>query len=171
MNNPVIPKVKTGDLYLYRTATDDQVRVDDQYIESVSVYSVRHILSTIRTSVAAFESVPYGNDSEFMDTIKTCDDVVFKCVSVHRWRKGSGFAFLQISNKNGGSARITVFTTDTVHHSSNCFGSAPPSVSDSKSILKQQIENTTQLVNDIQILKRFHGTTVSASDLAKNIQC
>lgn len=170
MSNLLVTGVKPGDLFLYQTTSNNLVKVDDQYIESVPVVVVQDLLRTIRFSVAEYESLVYKDEEKFMDTIRSCSDVVFKCIDVHHWRKGFAFVFLQISWKDGGSARLTVFTTNTVHHSSDCFGTAPPNASDAKSVLVSHISDKRQVIQELEILKLYHATEVSANDLATKIQ-
>ena len=170
MNDQNTTGIKTGELFQYRSTSDDLVKVDDPYIDSIPVHSVQCILRTIRNAITKFESVRYNLANIFTNIIETYEDVVFRCTAIHRWRKGFAFVFLQISQKNGGSARITVFTTTTVHHLSDCFGSAPPSAADAKSVLVQHTGNIAQLVKDLENLKQYHDTKITASDLAKNIQ-
>ena len=160
----------TGSLFLYNASADRLVEVDDQYIEEVMVSTVQRILHHIRSSVKDFESSPYKDEEDLINDVKTFDDVVIKCVGVYRWRRGFGFVFLQISHKNGGSARISVFTTNTVHHSASSFGTVP-SASEAKCLLQQHVGDAATMIADLKVLKQSHTTKVSAIDLAKNIQC
>ncbi len=168
--SPMSEPKPTGSLFLYDVSTDGLVRVDDQYIEGVEVLTVQRILDHIRSSVRDFESDPYKDEEELINDVKTFDDVVIKCVGVYRWRRGFGFVFLQISHKNDGSARLSVFTTNTVHHSAASFGTVP-SASEAKSLLQQHVGDPAKLIADLKVLKQSHVTKVSAIDLAKNIQC
>jgi hypothetical protein len=156
-------------LFMYDSTKNELMTIDDTFIDNITIASVSDVLKNIREFVKNVESNPYSREKEHLENIFICQDITFKCIAIHRWRRGFGFVFLQISLKNGGSSRMTVFTTDTVHHSASSFGTTP-TASHAKSILSEQIHDTEKITEHIEILRQLHETQVSTADLVKNIQ-
>ena len=77
---------------------------------------------------------------------------------------------LQISNKNGGYARITVFTTNTVHHFANCFGTTPREA-EANGLLQniQGFESRQLIIDELAKLKTYHQTEKSVDELIEFI--
>lgn len=89
-------------------------------------------------------------------------------VSVGKWRRGFGFVFLQISEKNGGTARVSAFTTDTVHHSAVSFGTTP-NADHVLELIKLYLSNIEQVESGLLILMKNHHTTKHVSTPRKEI--
>lgn len=159
-----------GSLYFYQRSNNELVRVDDQYIKQLSVQTVKDMLTQIRSSVSNYEALTVPDDDDFKHLIVTCGDIVFKCVEICRWRKGFAFVFLQISQKNNGAARVSVYTTDTNHHPSIAFGTNPPSPDDANCVLTDYATDKQRLVSDLNELKKYHDTKISTANLAKTLQ-
>ena len=157
-----------GDVFFYQSSKDILVKVDDMYIATNNIPSVQKLLKNIRDGINQIElNSKYFEEEKYKHNIEIISDIVYKCVSISKWRRGQGFVFLQISSKNSGTARVTVFTTNTIHHSSASFGTVPGS-QDAKKLLTDYLQNKSKVIADIELLKNIHPTQRSASDIFNN---
>jgi len=159
-------------------------------IEGISTNTVKHLLETVRDDIVAFEKPhdytngistgggcvdgKYIGDAALLRKVKQSGDIVYMCVQIYHWRRGFGFVYLQISEMDGGNARLFACVTDTIHHSAFCFGTTPDAenavgmirdyvkgVSDhwtqikptDEELLKKSIENKQRIEGDLELLK------------------
>jgi hypothetical protein len=138
--------------------------IDDEYIKNINVNSVKSLLTNIKQHVEAYDM----SQLEITNVTFAVDDIVYKCVHDSRWRRGSGFLFLQLSDKNGGSLRLTAYTTNTIHHSAICFGTVPQ-IGEVNDMIKKYMLNKSNLLTTINTLKRYHKTNHSAEKLMREM--
>lgn len=173
--------IPLGDIFYYERTRDDegtrsfsQVKVTDAYIKEVGdkiSETVAKLITQIIYIIKFYERHHFSGYIEadkYLNQIFTVDDVVFKCVSLGTWRRGFGFAFLQISNQNDGQARIVCYSTNTVHHSAICFGTTPD-VKDTEMILSEYLKDKQKVLADISNLKRHHDTQKDADELLEKM--
>jgi hypothetical protein len=160
---------RVGDVFLYTTKNDDIINIDHKFINNIGVASVRKLLTAISNHITEFEKNANPKDEdELMNLIGTTEDITYKCVKIARWRRGTGFIFLQLSSMNEGTARVSVFVTNTRHHTAECFGTEPKSP-EAKKILNEYLKDGKNVLKDLQILKDNHTTTLSIDYLLTNI--
>jgi len=160
---------KTSNIYLYLRRTNNLVNVDE-YISSCDIKSVTDLLGEIKKKINVIEQPGrYVSDDKIIGHKIFSDDIVCMCVNIYRWRRGFGFVFLQISGKNEGSARISAFTTDTVHHSATCFGTTPDA-EHASDMIDGYLGDPNQVDNDLYILKQSHYTAKNVFTLRTDME-
>jgi hypothetical protein len=167
----LITPTENNNIFHYRSDRKDIKKLDDEYIEFIGIDTVQTMLINIRAQITDAELKKSELvDAAFIKNIGISGDVVYKCVKISRgWRRCSAYVFLQISNRNKGPARAVVFVTDTIHHSAICFGTTPRE-REAQEFLDTYLKDKENLLADLTLLKKSHGTERSAFDLLKNIQ-
>jgi hypothetical protein len=170
-----------GAVFIYKSDSTDIIEINDEMIEMIDLPCVQSLLTSVRDRINAYENafhqtsdlkpnpVSGSNDQLFLDQIETVDDLTYKCVNIARWRRGFGFVFLQLSLKNKGMARTTVFVTNTVHHSAVSFGTTP-GAEQAQQLLDEYLNNNEKVLADINDLKQYHLTNKTSRVLLKNMQ-
>jgi hypothetical protein len=148
-------KIKLGDIYLYQSDQKTITKIEE-IIEKIDVFSVKNMLRDVHDQIASYESNRYDIESlEF--PIKKSEDIMYKCVKFDSYRGGSVYAFLQISMKDGGTARVVIFVTNTRHHSGACFGTTPTQ-KEAQEHLNKYLKDQERVLEDLTKLKRSHLT-------------
>jgi hypothetical protein len=152
--------------------------VNDDYIAKVSNTVVQKLLSAIKKKINHYETYelkPYDQketDRKVPDNLKNItkvDDVVFSIKHIGRYRRGYTYAVLQISSKDNGTLRLSVYTTDTVFHDGQSFGTTPD-VSQAADTIVEYFNNIQEILEAIEALKKNHPTKKTAKELLENIQ-
>lgn len=142
----------------------------DEYIKTIPIKTTQKVLLEIKRQIKLFETKWFDTYSdELNSTITQIDDVTFCLVNIGKWRKGSGYVYLQLSNKNNGNARLVAYATDTIFHSSNCLGKLNLDVNDMEKIIKEYLSNKERVKIDIERLKYKHETLKTADELLASL--
>ena len=170
------PRQNLGEVFIYRSEKKDIIEINDKFIETAKPSCVQSLLTSVRDRVNKYENTFFQTcgatdttDQVFLDQIESVDDLTYKCVNIARWRRGFGFVFLQLSLKDKGSARTTVFVTNTVHHSATSFGTTP-GPGQAQQLLNEYLNDTDKVLSDICTLKEYHSTEKTASLLLEEMQ-
>jgi hypothetical protein len=168
-------KRKLGDIFHYAGqdepgAIRKMKLLDEKYISSIPVLSVQKILRKITEEIKKYEfnsSISYKLERKIFEV----EDVVFMVTCIGRWRRGFGYVVLQISEKNGGSARVSVYTTNTIFHDAICFGTNPCESESMELIDKYvNVKNIDTLTKDLALLKTKHSTKKTVTQLISSLQ-
>jgi len=165
--------ITTDTIFYYpRTgSTLTRVTVDDNYLKNCKVRTVKNMLTNIINVINFYEtdhSLKYKEKEEYVRQIFIEDDVTYKCVEIGLWRRGFGFVFLQISKQNEGQVRIVCYSTNTIHHSAECFGTTPD-IEEIDRLISDYLGNEQRVLKDISDLKLQHTTQKDSDQLLKEI--
>lgn len=178
------PRQNLGEVYIYRSEKKDIIEIDDKFIDQIEPICVQSLLTSVRDRINAYENAfsqtcdcvcdcdhnsDDHTDQKFLDQIEIVDDLTYKCVNIARWRRGFGFVFLQLSLKNKGMARTTVFVTNTVHHSAVSFGTTP-GPDQAQQLLDEYLNDTVKVRSDIDDLKKYNLTKKTSKALLAKMQ-
>jgi len=166
---------KLGDVYYFDTSSKQLELVAQPFINRLNRITLTAglLATSIKNDILGFEIKNlngYASDEEIEKKITHINDVTYKCVSVGRWRRGSGFVILQLSNLNDGNARISVYVTNSVHHTGGGFATTPGR-DESVGLLEEYLANSRKVKNDIELLKTEHQTAKSVNELYETIKC
>jgi len=148
----------------------EKILVNDSYVQGIEYTAVHSLVTIITTIIKNFQTSQMTNrtsaatTNDIMNGVFVAEDITFTCVDISEWKRGYCFVFLQISKKNGGSARLALYTTDTIHPSAVGFDTMVESEETSKP-LNKYLSNDEKIINDLNRLKMFHATTKIAETL------
>jgi hypothetical protein len=142
------------------------VAMTDKHIENITVKSVQKMLRDVRLQITSFENSGYTPDS-FLRKLTQIDDIVFTIVDIGKWRRGSTYLVLQISGKDKGLARLSVYTTDTIFHSA--WGTTPD-IEQAEKMISDYLGSGEKVLNDMKFLKKLHDTKKTELELLMTIQ-
>lgn len=165
---------KLGDVYYCDTTTKQLELVAQPFINRLNriTLTAGSLATSIRNEILNFERQNLNghiSDEEIEKNIIHINDVTYKFVSVGRWRRGFGYVILQLSNLNGGNARITVYVTNSVHHTGGGFATTP-GCDEAMKLVNDYIANVKIVKDDITKLKTEHQTVKSVDELYENIK-
>ena|SRR5579872_7540165 len=149
-----------GSIFYYQVVPPHdyfRILVNDDYLMHVTVDSVRKLLENITNDIKNFELSTSLSESMIKGQVKIVDDITYSCVCVGKWRRGFGYLYLQLSEKNKGSLRLAAYTTNTIHHSAQCFGTTPD-IDNVKDLISDYLRNPSNILNDIAKLRNCHST-------------
>lgn len=149
-----------GSLFYYQVVPPhdySKIRVDADYLMHIKVDSVRKLLENISIEIKNFELSESLVESQIKGQIKIIDDITYSCVLVGKWRRGFAYLYLQLSEKNGGALRLSAYTTNTIHHTAECFGTIPD-IDDVKILIGDYLREPSKILNDIVKLRICHST-------------
>lgn len=163
------PRRRVGDIFMYRSETNDLIKFNNKLIKNIKISSVCDVMKSIRDHINTFVSdASLENEKTLTENIEIVDDITYKCVKVARWRRGTGFIFLQISSKDSGNARVSVYVTNTIHHYAECFGTTP-GADEANLILTEYLADVKCVSTDLQSLKDHHTTECTVEYLFNHI--
>ncbi len=167
-----------GDIFIYNRQDQELVTLDDEMIDSIEVPSVKKLLKNLSHRINCIETNMYCADEKNYKIIYRAEDITYCIVSMSRWRRGSGFICLQISSQSSlprtrghvkGNARVTAYSTNTIHHKAQCFGTLP-GTKEMSQILEEYVKDEERVIKDLNELKKQHPTVVSSTVLYKNLK-
>jgi hypothetical protein len=133
----------------------------DQYYRKIRIPEVKKLVQTIGKLIGANEQ---RFDDELGTRIFVSDDIVFCFPRIARWRRGTAYVVLQISAKNKGTARITMYVTNTIHHHATSFGTTPD-IGHANDIRREYLADRDTVIGDLTRLCATHPTRVRADEL------
>ena len=160
-----------GDMFCYlRTSSGilEQNKLDDNFIKSRDVLSVQKMLCNISQQLCANDLNIFANENNLKSTIYQTEDIAYGCVNVTPYRRGTVFLFLQISMRGEGTARLTGYSTNTIHHDAVCFGTTPD-VKEVTDAISEYLGNNERIIKDMTRIKEKHSTAKDVDTLAKEI--
>lgn len=147
--------------------------IDEKYIKSFPVLTVQRVVCKIKAEINKYETndIKYVHPNELKHKIFKIDDVVFMVANIGKWRRGSAYVVVQISEKNDGAARVSIYTTNTIFHSAQCFGTTPSKI-ESQELLDEYVnlKNIDTLMKDLALLKNEHSTKKTVGALIASLQ-
>lgn len=167
---------RQGDVYYCDTSSKQLELVAQPFIARLNriTLTAGTLALSIKNDIIELETKErnregYVSEDEVGKKITRINDVTYKFVSIGRWRKGFGFVVLQLSNLNGGNARLSAYVTDTVHHTGEGIGTIPE-YAEGMEIVSKYLANSRKVKNDIALLKAEHQTVKSVDELYETIK-
>jgi hypothetical protein len=166
MNN-----IELGNIFYYNSFNKDLILLNNEYISTIKMPSVADMLKTIQKNIIYFEKEEYKHEQTACpfpiptDYICFADDIVFKFITFEKWRQGTCYICMQLSNKNNGSVKLTAYTTDTINHNNECFNTTTLTTSYVHNLLLNTLYDSQLIINSINMLKNVHSTTKSVDEL------
>ena len=160
---------KLGDVYYADVDEKKPLQKISEPLDKKLPPSVTNLLFAIQRAVQKFESYYYAPDKYLTSETFTSADIVTKCVSVLRYRRGNGYLFLQISTLGGGNARIVGYASDTRFHNASSFGTTP----DANLIYANKrlyLADSINVKADIQSLQEASKSVKTVEDLYKTLE-
>lgn len=160
-----------GDMFCYMRSPLgilEQNKLDDNFIKSRDVSSVQKMLYNISQQLCANDLNIFVNENNLKSTVYQVEDVAYGCVNVTPYRRGTVFLFLQISMREEGTARLTGYSTNTIHHSAVCFGTTPD-VKEVDDAINEYLGDNVRIAKDMTRIKEKHNTTKDVDTLVKEI--
>jgi hypothetical protein len=155
--------IELGNIFYYNSSNKNLILLNDEYISTIKIPSVTNMLKTIQKNIIYYEQNAY-KFSKPTDEIYVSDDIFFKFIKFGKWRRGTCYICMQLSNKNDDSVRLTAYTTDTIHHNAQSFGTTP-TASHAHDLLLNTLQDSKLIINSINMLKNVHSTTKSVDEL------
>lgn len=95
------------------------VPLNQEYINRIPVFSVSELLREIRNVIQTEEDSNDRDHHALKQKIIIVDDIYAKCVAAFECHHSTTYYFIQISSKNGGTCRLSVFGSNKIkgnHH-------------------------------------------------------
>lgn len=165
-----VSEFKAGSVFLYKSSKLEELT--GEFIQSIKIQNVQNLLISIYNQINTYEKAHYTQNTKeikCVEEINTLKDITYKCVNISHWRRGFGFVFLQLSMKDEGQIRVISLVTNTIHHKGGSF-STEPNIKHAKKILKEYMNNKTQVLVDIESLMEHHSTEKTSDELLETIK-